>query len=81
MPDYVLRIFSSFVLFRGFNDAVNGFNEDGWQLMNMDAPKDAIISMKRTNISMGFDTNYDGVICMKTTVLLQVSYCLITFRH
>ncbi|XP_075494855.1 homeobox-leucine zipper protein HOX9-like [Primulina tabacum] len=58
-------------LSRGFNDAVNGFNEDGWQLMNMGAPKDAIISMKRTNINMGFDTPYDGVICMKTTVLLQ----------
>ncbi|XP_073131135.1 homeobox-leucine zipper protein REVOLUTA-like isoform X2 [Henckelia pumila] len=57
-------------LSRGFNDAVNGFNEDGWQLMNMVSPKGAIVSMKRTN-NMGSATNYDGVICVKTTVLLQ----------
>ncbi|KZV14626.1 homeobox-leucine zipper protein REVOLUTA [Dorcoceras hygrometricum] len=57
-------------LSRGFNDAVNGFNEDGWQLMNMDAPENSIISMKRTN-GLGIDTKYDGVICVKTTVLLQ----------
>ncbi|MFS7968694.1 putative START domain-containing protein [Helianthus anomalus] len=39
-------------LSRGFNDAINGFNDDGWSLMNCAGAEDMIVSINLTkNIS------------------------------
>ncbi|XP_011084331.1 homeobox-leucine zipper protein REVOLUTA-like isoform X2 [Sesamum indicum] len=57
-------------LCRGFNDAVNCFSEDGWTLMNVNASDDIIMSIKRT-ASFGVGANYDSIICVKASLLLQ----------
>jgi len=65
--------------FRGFNDAINGFSDDGWSIMGCDGVEDVVVatnSMKKTNshanpvhaVSMPY-----GVICAKASMLLQVS--------
>ncbi|KAG8390798.1 hypothetical protein BUALT_Bualt01G0121000 [Buddleja alternifolia] len=64
-----LRSFSQ-RLSRGFNDAITGFAEDGWTLMNADASNDVIMSINRTKI-FGANENYDSVICVKASLLLQ----------
>ncbi|KAH6801686.1 hypothetical protein C2S51_033132 [Perilla frutescens var. frutescens] len=64
-----LRSFSH-RLSRGFNDAVNCFSEDGWALMNPDAADDVIMSIKRTK-NIGVNANFDSVICVKASLLLQ----------
>ncbi|KAK4403883.1 Homeobox-leucine zipper protein REVOLUTA [Sesamum angolense] len=57
-------------LCRGFNDAVNCFSEDGWTLMNVNASDDIIMSIMRT-ASFGVGANYDSIICVKASLLLQ----------
>ncbi|KAK4430906.1 Homeobox-leucine zipper protein REVOLUTA [Sesamum alatum] len=64
-----LRSFSQ-RLSRGFNNAINGFTEDGWTLLDADAPGDIIVSVKRLKNSED-SRNYDSVICMKASLLLQ----------
>ena len=69
----------SYSLFRGFNDAINGFGDDGWSIMGCDGVEDVVIasnSMKKTNShanSMNAVSLPDGVICAKASMLLQVS--------
>lgn len=60
------------LLNRGFNDAVNCLSEDGWALMNPDALGDVVTSIKRTK-NHGVYGNFDSVICVKSSLLLQVS--------
>ncbi|XP_057784620.1 homeobox-leucine zipper protein REVOLUTA-like isoform X2 [Salvia miltiorrhiza] len=57
-------------LSRGFNDAVNCFSEDGWALMNPDASDDVIMSIRRTK-PFGVSANFDSIICVKSSLLLQ----------
>ncbi|KAI3458978.1 hypothetical protein Pfo_015641 [Paulownia fortunei] len=64
-----LRSFSQ-RLSRGFNDAINGFTEDGWTLMNADAFGDVIVSVKRLK-NCEDNTDYDSVFCMKASLLLE----------
>ncbi|KAL0298698.1 UNVERIFIED_CONTAM: Homeobox-leucine zipper protein REVOLUTA [Sesamum radiatum] len=64
-----LRSFSQ-RLSRGFNDAINGFTEDGWTLLDADAPGDIIASVKRLK-NFEDSRDYDSVICMKASLLLQ----------
>ncbi|KAF6166216.1 hypothetical protein GIB67_031000 [Kingdonia uniflora] len=69
----VLRNFSQ-RLSRGFNDAVNGFNDDGWSLMNSDGSEDLIISInssKNIGTSVSSLSLPGGVICVKASMLLQ----------
>ncbi|TYG97032.1 hypothetical protein ES288_A10G004700v1 [Gossypium darwinii] len=74
----VLRTFSQ-RLCRGFNDAVNGFVDDGWSLMGSDGVEDVTIMI---NSSPGkfFGSQYNtsmvpsfggGVLCAKASMLLQ----------
>ncbi|KAK1290562.1 Homeobox-leucine zipper protein HOX9 [Acorus calamus] len=72
----VLRTFSQ-RLSRGFNDAINGFIDDGWSLLDCDGVEDVIIS---TNSSKCMGTNVNpgnplamsgGVLCAKASMLLQ----------
>ncbi|XP_038894236.1 homeobox-leucine zipper protein REVOLUTA-like isoform X2 [Benincasa hispida] len=72
----VLRTFSQ-RLSRGFNDAVNGFNDDGWSLINCDGAEDVTLAI---NSSKNLNTSYDpvnslafhgGILCAKASMLLQ----------
>ncbi|KAJ3682329.1 hypothetical protein LUZ60_014902 [Juncus effusus] len=75
----VLRTFSQ-RLSRGFNDAIGGFNDDGWSLMGSDGIEDVIIAVNsskktRRNNSNNFPNNNiappGGIICAKASMLLQ----------
>ncbi|CAN7121864.1 hypothetical protein BRARA_B01017 [Brassica rapa] len=69
----VLRTFSQ-RLSRGFNDAVNGFGDDGWSTMHCDGAEDIILAINSTkhlsNISSSLSF-LGGVLCAKATMLLQ----------
>ncbi|KAI3793748.1 hypothetical protein L1987_36370 [Smallanthus sonchifolius] len=72
----ILRTFSQ-RLSRGFNDAINGFNDDGWSLMNCDGAEDVIVSINSTkNISSSTNSSNSlsflgGVLCAKASMLFQ----------
>ncbi|KAK2370826.1 homeobox-leucine zipper protein ATHB-15 [Trifolium repens] len=72
----VLRTFSQ-RMSRGFNDAVNGFNDDGWSVLNCDDAEGVTISVNSIkNLS---DTSnpasslslLGGIVCAKASMLLQ----------
>ncbi|KAG6639248.1 hypothetical protein I3843_10G082800 [Carya illinoinensis] len=74
----VLRTFSQ-RLCRGFNDAVNGFADDGWSLLGSDGVEDVTIMVNSSpskflgsqySTSM-FSTFGGGVLCAKASMLLQ----------
>ncbi|EOY34368.1 Homeobox-leucine zipper family protein / lipid-binding START domain-containing protein isoform 1 [Theobroma cacao] len=72
----VLRTFSQ-RLSRGFNDAINGFNDDGWSIMNCDGAEDVIIAINSSkNLSSSSNpanalSFLGGVLCAKASMLLQ----------
>ncbi|POO01238.1 Octamer-binding transcription factor [Trema orientale] len=72
----VLRTFSQ-RLIRGFNDAVNGFNDDGWSIVNVDSAEDVTIAVNSAkNLStIANPANslafLGGVLCAKASMLLQ----------
>ncbi|KAK7261349.1 hypothetical protein RIF29_27658 [Crotalaria pallida] len=72
----VLRTFSQ-RLSRGFNTAVNGFNDDGWSVLNCDGAEDVIITVNSTKNLSGtsnpssFPPFLGGVLCAKASMLLQ----------
>ncbi|WJX23218.1 Homeobox-leucine zipper protein ATHB-14 [Trifolium repens] len=73
----VLRTFSQ-RLCRGFNDAVNGFVDDGWSLLGNDGIEDVTIAVNSSpnkflgsNYSTMFPTFGGGVLCAKASMLLQ----------
>ncbi|KAK9124258.1 hypothetical protein Sjap_013860 [Stephania japonica] len=72
----VLRTFSQ-RLSRGFNDAVNGFIDDGWSLLNCDGAEDVIVAVNSSK-TIGTSGNPaialqlpGGVLCVKASMLLQ----------
>ncbi|KAL5225169.1 hypothetical protein ABZP36_011808 [Zizania latifolia] len=71
----VLRTFSQ-RLSRGFNDAIGGFNDDGWSVMGGDGIEDVIIACNakkvrnNSTLANAFVTP-GGVICAKASMLLQ----------
>ncbi|KAK4765210.1 hypothetical protein SAY86_026300 [Trapa natans] len=71
----VLRNFSQ-RLSRGFNDAINGFNDDGWTLLNYDGAEDVIISINCSkNLNQALSSNAlsfpGGTLCAKASMLLH----------
>lgn len=72
-------MFAQSLLIRGFNDALNGFNDDGWSLMTCDGAEDVIMSVNTTkNVgTINCPTNVlpvsGGTLCVKASMLLQVS--------
>ncbi|XP_044983385.1 homeobox-leucine zipper protein HOX10 isoform X2 [Hordeum vulgare subsp. vulgare] len=72
----VLRTFSQ-RLSRGFNDAISGFNDDGWSIMAGDGMEDVVVACNSTkkirNISNGVNAFEapGGTICAKASMLLQ----------
>ncbi|ERN08358.1 hypothetical protein AMTRI_Chr07g23650 [Amborella trichopoda] len=64
----VLRTFSQ-RLSRGFNDAVNGFADDGWSLMSSDGVEDVSVVINTSpNKHVGMS---GGILCAKSSMLLQ----------
>ncbi|XP_062082088.1 homeobox-leucine zipper protein REVOLUTA [Humulus lupulus] len=72
----VLRTFSQ-RLIRGFNDAVNGFNDDGWSIVTVDSAEDVTIAVNSAkNLSTVANPANSlaflgGVLCAKASMLLQ----------
>ncbi|CAA2973088.1 homeobox-leucine zipper REVOLUTA [Olea europaea subsp. europaea] len=69
----VLRTFSQ-RLSRGFNDAINSFNDDGWSLLNSDGAEDVVVAINSSkNLSTGSNSLsfIGGVLCAKASMLLQ----------
>ncbi|KAL0436427.1 UNVERIFIED_CONTAM: Homeobox-leucine zipper protein REVOLUTA [Sesamum radiatum] len=69
----VLRTFSQ-RLSRGFNDAVNGFNDDGWSILNCDGAEDVVVainSAKNLTASSSTLSVLGGVLCAKASMLIQ----------
>lgn len=69
--------------FRGFNDAVNGFADDGWSLMGSDGVEDVTVVINSSpakllgsyvNTSAMVSTLGGGVLCAKASMLLQVYF-------
>ena len=86
-----VEYFSFYVSFlfgfcRGFNDAINGFNDDGWSLMNIDGAEDLIISVTSAkNLSTVSNPTAalslpGGILCVKAAMLLQVSCRMIPLK-
>ncbi|XP_027345603.1 homeobox-leucine zipper protein ATHB-14-like [Abrus precatorius] len=74
----VLRTFSQ-KLCRGFNDAVNGFVDDGWSLISNDGVEDVTLAIN-SSLNKFFGSHYNssmlpafggGVLCAKASMLLQ----------
>lgn len=74
----VLRTFSQ-RLSRGFNDAINGFMDDGWSIVTGDGVEDVTIAINSSpNKFLGSQYNslamlpsFGGVLCAKASMLLQ----------
>ncbi|KAL3375993.1 hypothetical protein AABB24_002773 [Solanum stoloniferum] len=74
----VLRALSQ-RLCRGFNDAVNGFVDDGWTIMDSDGVEDVTIAINSSsNKFLGSQYNtlsilptFGGVLCARASMLLQ----------
>lgn len=73
----VLRTFSQ-RLSRGFNDAVNGFADDGWSVMDKNGAEDITIVIKsslakfpESQYSSSLLPTFSGVLCAKASMLLQ----------
>ncbi|KAK6138085.1 hypothetical protein DH2020_028175 [Rehmannia glutinosa] len=61
-------------LSRGFNDAINGFNDDGWSLLNCDGAEDVVVAISSAkNLTAGSNSFclLGGVLCAKASMLLQ----------
>ncbi|KAL0417720.1 UNVERIFIED_CONTAM: Homeobox-leucine zipper protein REVOLUTA [Sesamum radiatum] len=69
----VLRTFSQ-RLSRGFNDAIDGFNDDGWSILDCDGAEDVVVainSAKNLNASSNTLSVLGGVLCAKASMLIQ----------
>ncbi|KAL5731595.1 Homeobox-leucine zipper protein hox32 [Ranunculus cassubicifolius] len=71
----LLRTFSQRMC-RGFNDAVNGFADDGWSLLGSDGGEDITVSINSSpNKLIGSQGNSffirGGVLCAKTSMLVH----------
>ncbi|XP_077226813.1 homeobox-leucine zipper protein REVOLUTA-like [Tasmannia lanceolata] len=72
----VLRTFSQ-RLSRGFNDAINSFNDDGWSVLGSDGVEDVIIAINTTKNMAAHVSPANalpmpgGILCAKASMLLQ----------
>ena len=71
------------LLSRGFNEAVNGFTDEGWSMLESDGADDVTLlvnsspgKMMGINLSYsnGFPSMGNAVLCAKASMLLQVSF-------
>ncbi|XP_020582785.1 homeobox-leucine zipper protein HOX32-like [Phalaenopsis equestris] len=74
----VLRTFSQ-RLSRGFNDAINGFSDDGWSFLGYDGVEDVTITINSSPSKLfGSHSRFamlsslgGGIVCAKASMLLQ----------
>lgn len=74
------RGFNYFLLCRGFNNAVNGFGDDGWESTVSDGLDDVTVMLNATSKSLEGQLGSDkllyslggGILCAKASMLLQV---------
>lgn len=76
---------------RGFNEALNGFTDEGWSMMGNDGMDDVTILINSSpdklmglNLSFasGFPAVSNSVLCAKASMLLQVRMLTIShFNH
>ncbi|KAG7026426.1 Homeobox-leucine zipper protein ATHB-14, partial [Cucurbita argyrosperma subsp. argyrosperma] len=66
------------MVFRGFNDAVNGFADDGWSAMSSDGLEDVTIvinssanKLPGSQYKTSMYPSFGGVMCAKASMLLQ----------
>lgn len=73
---------------RGFNEALNGFTDEGWSMMGNDGMDDVTILINSSpdklmglNLSFanGFPAVSNSVLCAKASMLLQVR--MLTISH
>lgn len=71
---------------RGFNDAINGFLDDGWSLLSSDGGEDVTVAINSSpNKFLGSQYNWSmlpafgGVLCAKASMLLQVFTFILTW--
>jgi hypothetical protein len=71
---------------RGFNDAISGFNDDGWSVMGGDGIEDVVIACNSTkkirntsNAGITFGAP-GGIICAKASMLLQVRVIIVCVK-
>lgn len=65
---------------RGFNDAVNGFADDGWSIMGSGGVEDVTVTINSSPgkfLGSHYNTlsmlpTFGGVLCAKASMLLQV---------
>lgn len=66
---------------RGFNEALNGFTDEGWSMMGSDGMDDVTILVNSSPskilglnvaITNGFPAINNAVLCAKASMLLQV---------
>lgn len=70
---------------RGFNDAINGFSDDGWSLLGYDGVEDVTITINSSPSKLlGSHSRFamlsslgGGILCAKASMLLQVYYLFI----
>ncbi len=68
---------------RGFNNAVNGFGDDGWEATVSDGLDDVTVMLNATPKSLEGQLASDkllyslggGILCAKASMLLQVEAC------
>lgn len=67
--------------YRGFNDAINGFLDDGWSLMSGDGGDDVTITVNSSPSKLLGSVNSSplfafggGILCAKASMLLQVRF-------
>lgn len=88
----MIFFFSSFDLncfyvftYRGFSDAVNGFNDDGWSIMHCNGAEDITVAVNSTKNLNSFSDPLSflgGVLCAKASMLLHVSsYTVFLLKH
>lgn len=77
--EHIVYLFITRMLcsFRGFNDAISGFNDDGWSVMGGDGIEDVIIACNSKKIKNSSNPASafgapGGIICAKASMLLQV---------
>lgn len=75
---------------RGFNEALNGFTDEGWSMMGNDGMDDVTILVNSSpdklmglNLSFanGFPAVSNAVLCAKASMLLQVRMILIFISY
>lgn len=69
---------------RGFNDAINGYHDDGWSVLGCDGAEDVIVAVNSTknlgtHVSAANALPVPGsILCAKASMLLQVNCQLLT---